>query len=45
MLDVFEQAYKSSLETSRQVAVELNDYWSGIGISPVLGHSTGVVCG
>lgn len=36
MLDVFEQAYKSSLETSRQVAVELNDYWSGIGISPVL---------
>lgn len=36
MLDKFEQAYHSSLETSRQVANELNHYWSDIGISPGL---------
>ncbi len=33
MLETFEQAYKSSLETSRQVALELHAYWAEVGIS------------
>ena len=36
MLETFEQAYKSSLETSRQVALELHAYWAEVGISPDL---------